>query len=93
MSRPANAKERRHMQKVAELGCIICGDQAQIHHAKTHMGGGRDHLQVIPLCVLHHTGGGYGVALHAGKKVWSDNFGTEEDLLLEVAKKLTTGQK
>lgn len=88
MSRPANAKERRHMQKVAELGCIICGAPAQIHHAKTHMGGGRDHLQVIPLCVNHHNAGIYGTSFHAGKRVWEDKFGMEDDLLAEVAMRL-----
>lgn len=79
-----NAKEKSHMAKVARLGCMICGQEAQIHHCGTHMGGGRNHMRVIPLCVVHHTGGGYLVAIHAGKKAWQEKYGTEEELLAKV---------
>jgi hypothetical protein len=68
------------MNDIADLGCIICGSPAQLHHIGTHLGGGRDDNKVIGLCVLHHTGGGYGTALHAGKKAFEARFGTEQEL-------------
>ncbi len=74
--------ERQHLSKVAELGCIICQQDAEIHHIRTGMGHKRaSHYQVIPLCHAHHRTGGYGVAFHAGAKKWQDNFGNEIDLL------------
>jgi len=76
--------ESQHMSIVASLNCLICKSPAQIHHTGTHLGGGRDHSKVIPLCALHHTNGGYGVALHAGKAYWESLYGTEEDLLKQV---------
>ena len=77
----ATAAEKRRMAQVAALGCLICKRPAQVHHCFTHMGGGRDHKKVIPLCVDHHTGGGHGVAIHAGKTVWETIYGTEQELL------------
>lgn len=80
--------EKRHMARVASLGCIVCGGPANVHHCGTHMGGGRDHMRVIPLCHIHHQNGGYAVALHAGKKKWESIFGTENELLDKVDKML-----
>jgi hypothetical protein len=77
-------KQKDYFQKLAEYGCIICRRPAQIHHCGTHIGGGRDHEKVIPLCVEHHTGGGYGVAIHAGKKEFEEKFGTEDELLIKI---------
>ena len=79
-----NKDEKRHLDSVSNLGCIICGGLAQIHHIKTHMGGGRDHFKTIPLCARHHVGHGYGVSLHDGKKAFEAKFGTELELLEKV---------
>lgn len=73
--------EKAHMSKVARLGCLICLMPPHVHHCGTHQGGGRDHMRVIPLCHVHHTNGGYGVAIHAGKKEFERIYGTEEQLL------------
>jgi hypothetical protein len=43
---------------------------------------------VIPLCHPHHRTGGYGVAFHAGRKIWEKTFGTQRALLLLVHMKL-----
>lgn len=82
--------EEAHLNRVAELGCIICGGMAEIHHLRTGMGIGQrnDHFNVLPLCFLHHRGGGYGVAYHQGKKAFEANFGTELELLEKVKGKL-----
>lgn len=77
------------MDKVAELGCIVCKlfhsvySPAAIHHTdgKTKSG---VHFKVLPLCGAHHQTGGYGVALHAGKKEFERKYGTEQELLQKV---------
>lgn len=93
--RSPTADEKRHMSKVADLGCIVCrlflGEQspAAIHHTggKTKQGA---HFKVLPLCGPHHQTGGYGVALHAGKKEFERKYGTEQDLLQKVDELLET---
>lgn len=87
-NKAATAAEKAHLRRVAELGCMVCKMPAQVHHCGTHLGGGRDHMQVIPLCATHHTNGGYGVAIHAGKKAWQANYGTEQEMLDKVDKML-----
>lgn len=78
--------EKLHMSKVADLGCIICGDIPELHHITTHKGMGlrASHFDVIGLCPAHHRTGGHGTALHAGVKTWEKNFGTQLELLEKV---------
>lgn len=90
-----NVKEREHLSKVAELGCLICNSmgyesEAEIHHIRSGMGMGQraSHFEVIPLCHKHHRTGGYGVAFHAGSKIWQQKYGTETELLQRVRKML-----
>lgn len=47
---------KRHMQRVSELGCLICGSPAQLHHPRMAEAKGKkasDWL-VVPLCSAHH---------------------------------------
>ncbi len=81
MSKPATAAQRRRMGLVAELGCVICKSPAIIHHVGTHMGGGRNHDKIIPLCPRHHQYGGEGVSIHDNKTAWERVHGKEADLL------------
>lgn len=83
-NKTATTAEKAHLSRVAALGCMVCRMPAQVHHCGTHLGGGRDHMRVIPLCVTHHTNGGYGVAIHAGKAKWQKTYGTEQELLDKV---------
>lgn len=84
--------ERVHLQQVAELGCIVCRRQfevfspAEVHHLRAGSGAGQraSHFRTIPLCHPHHRTGGYGVAIHAGQKMWEEIYGTEEGLLAQV---------
>ena len=81
MKKPANKAEKKHMDKVASLGCIICKQPAVIHPVRKH-GSKRDHMKVLPLCPRHHRNeGAFGIAIHAGKNEWELNHGTEEYLL------------
>lgn len=79
MPKRATKAERNYMDRVADLGCIICRRPAEIHHITTGIGMGQraSNWDVIPLCPEHHRTGGYGVAIHAGKKAWELKHGTE----------------
>jgi len=46
-------KQPRHMERVAAMGCIICGGPAEVHHVRTG-NQGRDDARVVPLCPFHH---------------------------------------
>ncbi len=88
MSKPKIA-ELAHWDRLAgEVGCIVCrkfhgvtDSPVSIHHidGRTKKG---CHMNVIPLCGVHHQTGGYGVALHAGRARWELHYGTEEGLRL-----------
>lgn len=88
--------EKLHLERVAELGCIVCrnlnlGDSpAEIHHCSggTGLSVRADNFHVIPLCHAHHRTGGHGVAIHAGRRTWEKNFGSEAQLLEQVNKEL-----
>lgn len=91
MSKQATKAEKAHMDKVAQLGCIIkkCGGPATIHHCGTYMGGGRDHMKVLPLCWPHHLGREGIDGKQMSKRAWEQKYGTEEELLAKVEKLLT----
>lgn len=84
--------EQEHLARVAALGCIVCKNfgyedtPAEIHHCSkgTGLAVRADNFHVIPLCRLHHRDGGHGVAVHAGRRTWEKNYGTEEELLAQV---------
>ena len=87
----ATAAEQRHMGAVAALGCIVCRNlghedtPAHVHHLLSHTMGKRSpHTSTIPLCAYHHTQGGYGHAIHAGKQAFEARHGTEAELLEQV---------
>ena len=90
MRKAATKAEKAHMDKVARLGCIICGGPACLHHPRMGQGLGQraSHYDVIPLCYLHHQGGGYGVAIHAGQKEFERLYGTEAELLAKVREQI-----
>ncbi len=56
--------ERRHMKRVAELGCILCRHlgygqtPAHVHHIRESQGMGQraGSFLTIPLCPEHHQG-------------------------------------
>jgi hypothetical protein len=80
--------EKKHLDKVASIGCIICHRPAEIHHIRNGMGLSQrnSNYNVLPLCPEHHRTGGHGVAIHAGQKTFEANFGTESELLEKVSK-------
>ena len=72
---------RDGLRRVAESGCVICGRPAEIHHVRRY-GAPRNGSPVLPLCPEHHRHGGHGTAIHAGRKKFAKNYGTEEELLV-----------
>ena len=91
-----SAAEKRHMARVAALGCCVCrklgyGETpAQVHHIKEECGAGQRQsgFLSIPLCPSHHTEGGPGVAYHAGWRQFERAYGTELALLAHTLEAL-----
>jgi hypothetical protein len=90
MKRTSTAAEKRHMQKVAEMGCIVCSHShghndtpAQVHHVRARHGWGRtSHYMTIPLCLEHHTGK---TGVHSrGRDEFKEIHGFSEMEFLEV---------
>lgn len=87
--------EREHMTRVAALCCIVCrnaglGDSpAELHHiGNGTIGKKASNHEVIPLCPNHHRLGGHGVAVHAGRKAFEANYGTERELLAQTLREI-----
>jgi len=83
--------EKNHLSKVAELGCIVCGAPADIHHPRFDCGMSQRsrHYLAIPLCKFHHQDGPFGMAIHNGQQEFERNFMSEQDMLAEVIRRLT----
>lgn len=85
-----SAAGQRHMRRVAQLPCAICGAHGvQVHHLREGdaAGGGQrapDWL-TIPLCPDHHTGI-HGV--HGDKQALRAQKKTEHHLLAETLERL-----
>jgi len=83
--------EKRYIDKVTSLGCVVCRNlsygksPAEAHHIRTGFGLERAPNQlIIPLCPTHHRLGGIGVAFHAGQKSFESIYGTELNLLAQT---------
>ena len=52
----STAEERRHLQRVAELPCLVCGAASTVHHVTSDgfKRISRSHSRVAPLCARHH---------------------------------------
>lgn len=89
-ARPPNAAERRYWDRVIQVGCILCGSPAGIHHCGTGAGGRKDHMKVLPLCWYHHQGpdGIDGREYGMSKRRWQERHGTEEELMKQLTERL-----
>jgi hypothetical protein len=91
-----NTAERKYLNKVAQLPCLICkklgypGDAGvEIHHIRgigLGLGVRNSHYNVLPLCVFHHRGndGYHGM----GRKAFERRYEVTESELLEQVKGL-----
>ena len=94
----ATKAERNHMGAVAALGCVVCRNlgfgetPAEVHHiGNGTLGKKASNFETIALCPTHHRNGGHGVAVHAGRKAFEANFGTERELLEQTRRELDAG--
>lgn len=89
----ATKNEKIALNKIAELGCILCsevlgieGSPSELHHVR-RFGTKRATSPILPLCPEHHRGnsGVHGL----GTKGFEDKWGiTYEELLERVSKRL-----
>jgi hypothetical protein len=89
----ATKNEKIALNKIAELGCILCsevlgieGSPSELHHVR-RFGTKRATSPILPLCPEHHRGnsGVHGL----GTKGFEDKWGiTYEELLERVSQKL-----
>lgn len=90
--------ERKHMNKVSQLGCCVCfrihgphePGPVELHHPRKGVGMAQraSHFDVLPLCVSHHRGK---MGIHGmGRKAFEAHYGfTELELLDDVGKKIS----
>jgi hypothetical protein len=83
----ATKDEKIALNKIAELGCILCseilgitGTSAELHHVRRY-GAKRSASPVLPLCPEHHRGnnGVHGL----GTKGFESKWGVTYEALLE----------
>lgn len=79
----STAQEKRYMQKVRELGCLICNAPANAHHIRTERI--KNDFLVIPLCRDHHQGD---FSIHMSKEQFTNIYGSELDLLAQTIARL-----
>jgi hypothetical protein len=92
----ATKNEKNALNKIAELGCILCseyfgieGTPAELHHCRRY-GNVRNASPILPLCPEHHRGnsGVHGLGAKGFIKKYSISF---EELLERVNEKLGKG--
>jgi hypothetical protein len=79
----SNAAGKRHMGRVAALGCLVCDSPANVHHIRTERI--KSDFLVIPLCREHHQGD---FSIHNSKEQFTNIYGSELHLLSETLERL-----
>lgn len=69
-------KEQKHMQRVRELGCLVCQRPASAHHIRTERI--KNDFLTIPLCQEHHLGA---FSIHMDKRNFENVYGSELEML------------
>lgn len=84
MNNKLNDRERRHLARVKEMACGVCGASppSSAHHIEQHQ-----QFTAIPLCYDCHQGNHNGI--HGQKRIWSVLKKTEMSVLNETIKELT----
>lgn len=54
--KPPTAAERRHLDCVASMGCLVCDQPSTVHHVTSdgYQRLTRTHERIVPLCPTHH---------------------------------------
>jgi hypothetical protein len=85
----ATRPEIRHMGRVAELPCVLCGAHGvQVHHIREGQGMAQraSNWLVVPLCPSCHTGP---LGVHGDKTMMRINKMTELDMLAKTIEALS----
>jgi Recombination enhancement, RecA-dependent nuclease len=91
--------EKKHLGKVAALGCVLCHLQgiqdspSEIHHPRkgTGMAQRASHYDAIPLCPEHHRGK---TGIHGmGVKAFTKHYDIDEAGLLHITRRLVAHQE
>lgn len=82
-----SSESKRHMGRIAQMPCAICGAfGVHVHHIRTGIGMGMraSDFDTLPLCPEHHQGmtGIHGM----GRKAWERHHGITELELLKKTK-------
>jgi len=94
----ATKDEKKRLNKIAELGCILCsevlgftGTPSELHHVRRY-GAKRTASPILPLCPEHHRGnsGVHGLGIKGFEKKWGISC---EELLERVSQKIGEGDK
>jgi hypothetical protein len=95
----ATKSEKIALNKIAELGCILCsevlgiegGSPAELHHCRRY-GAVRAASEILPLCPEHHRGnsGLHGLGVKRFEREYKISC---EELLERVSQKLGKGFK
>lgn len=85
----------QYKSRVAALGCLVCGDEAELHHPREGRGMSQrasDWL-VVPLCPMHHRGGTTFMypSIHGAPQFFKVKYGDEFDLVAQVIERLHDG--
>lgn len=97
--KPATSAEKKHLARVASIGCIVCRNMghwdtpAEIHHLMAGTGAGQrsPHCRVLPLCFHHHSAQGVD-GIHGGQMTWEKTHGPELELLAQLCELLGINQ-
>jgi hypothetical protein len=93
-SKTPTKAQRLRWERIVQLGCCVnnheCWGRVTIHHCGTGGGGRKNHDEVIPLCVAHHTSYEFGIDGRGKftKKKWQENYNTENYYSNEINLKL-----
>jgi len=80
MAEAPTKAQRERWNRISELGCLICGRPATIHHLFTGAGGRKNHDRVAPLCWEHHVGREGIDGRVMSKKVWQAKYMSEPEM-------------
>lgn len=85
-------KEKQWMNRVADLGCLICGNNhVVLHHITTlrrGFGTKSSNYAVLPLCFNHHDAKIKGESIHEDVNLWESKYGSQISLLEGVYNQL-----
>lgn len=79
-----SAAGKRHMGRVAALGCLVCDSPANVHHIRTERI--KSDFLVVPLCREHHQGD---FSIHGSKEQFTNIYGSELHMLAETIERMS----